>query len=194
METQAHPMTVDEFLAWEEGQERKYEFADGAVSLLPGGTSAHAVIAGAIVARIYASLPAGRWRVYGSDMAIVTPKTSRYSDVCYTDDERDLADRRARKIRYPKLVIEVLSPSTEAVDRGEKFDEYRAIATLEEYVLVESEKRGATVYRRAGDEWIIALPVVSGTFALRSIPVVLDLDAIYHYAGFDDPDVVGPDR
>jgi Uma2 family endonuclease len=194
MATQSHPATVDEFLAWEEGQERKYEFADGVISLFPGVTSAHSVIALRIAAHLITSLPPGRWNVHGPDMAIVTAKTSRYSDVCYTDDERDLADRRARKIQFPKLVVEVLSPSTEAADRGEKFDEYRGIPTLEEYVLVESEKRGAVVFRRRGDEWIVAPSIVTGTLALRSVPVEIDLDAIYRHAGFDDPDVVGPDR
>jgi Uma2 family endonuclease len=94
-------------------------------------------------------------------------------------DERD-QDFTAVSLRYPKLVIEVLSDSAASTDRGEKAGEYRAIETLEEYVLIDSRKRWAEVYSNTPDgRWVVSLPTKGGDLHLRSLDLNVDLDAIY---------------
>jgi Uma2 family endonuclease len=73
----------------------------------------------------------------------------------------------------------VLSESTERVDRGAKFEEYRTLSTLEEYVLVDSRKRWAEAFRRNGGKWIAFAPATAGEFRLVSVGLTIDLDELY---------------
>jgi Uma2 family endonuclease len=177
-------LTLDEFAAWELGAEEKHEFSAGRVSPFPGGTIEHSAIAGAVYSALRAHLRGGPCRAHGSDIAIRTERSSRYADVVVTCDERDRKPRTTA-LRFPKLIVEVLSQSTAALDRGEKFDEYRAIASCEEYVLVDSRKRSAESYRLVGGRWISSLPKTQGTLELASVGFALDLDELYDDCGVD---------
>ena len=77
------------------------------------------------------------------------------------------------------MLVEVLSESTSAVDRGPKTDEYRTIDTLHEYVLIDSRKRWTQTIRRAGDDWIVSLPISAGTLRFESVYVTMSYDDIY---------------
>lgn len=116
--------------------------------------------------------------MFGSNIAIRTDRSSRYADLTVTCDERDRIPK-ATALRFPTLIVEVLSASTATIDRGDKFDEYRTIETCREYALIDSRKRWAQAHRLIGGEWNASLPQASGTFELSSVGVALDLDEIY---------------
>jgi Uma2 family endonuclease len=172
------PLTLADFVAWELRQENKHEFVEGRIYGFAGGTIEHAAIASAVLTALRSHLRGGPCRAYGSDVMIATEQSSRYADVVVTCDARDHAPKTVT-LRYPKLIVEVLSESTAAVDRGEKLDEYRSIGTLEEYVLIDSRKRWAESYRRVNDGWIASLPRAAGKLRLVSVDLTLDLDELY---------------
>lgn len=172
-------MTPTEFIAWEWTQESKHELVDGCVVAFAGGTLPRALLASRLLQEIGpAAVPC---RAYGSDALVRTNRGLRYPDVAVSCDERDRGPATTC-VQYPKLIVEVLSESTAAVDRGEKLDEYRSIATLEEYVLIDSRKRWAETYRKVDGAWIASLPISSGTQRLESIGLSIDLDTLYEYA------------
>jgi len=115
--------------------------------------------------------------VRASNLKVLTDTSSRYPNISVGFDSRDAVVQRFA--RYPKLLVEILSPSTYRVDRGPKFDEYRTIETLQEYVLVDSRKRWMQTIRRSGDAWIVSLPLLSGDLWLESISASFAFDTIY---------------
>lgn len=176
-------LTLPAFIEWEAEQDSKYEFSDGRISAFPGGTLIHAAIAGDVFALLHANLRGTPCRVFIADVLTTTSYSARYPDVVVTCDPRDTENLTARTLRYPNLIVEVLSESTASVDRGAKLDEYRSLESLEEYVLIDSRRRWAMAYRRSGDDWIVGLPISGGVLALSSLQLSLDLDAIYDHAG-----------
>ena len=175
-------MTLSEFIAWEEFQEFKHEFSDGTVSLFPGGTKRHAALAGEIYAFLLAELRNTPCRAFIMDVLTTTENSARYPDVVVTCDERDTSDMSGRTLEHPKLLVEVLSESTAHVDRGQKLREYTTIDTLEEYFIIDSDRRWAAAYRRANG-WAMSSPVSDGSFELASLGVILDLDTLFERAG-----------
>jgi Uma2 family endonuclease len=167
-------LTFAEFLAWEARQEAKHEFVDGRIFAFAGGTLRLAAIAGRVYTKI---APATPCLTLGSDAMIQTARGGRYADLVVTCDERDRLDERV--VRYPKLIVEVLSESTEANDRGPKMDEYRALGTLDEYVLIDSRERWAQTVRRVRGEWVISLPITSGEVTFTSVGLTMTLDELY---------------
>lgn len=172
--------TVDEFVVWENLQERKYEFADGLISPFPGGTLRHEMIIANLIAMLHVALGAGR--VLGSGVKTVTESSSRYPDVIVLAADR-YEDPAATVLRTPAVLFEVLSPSTQSIDRGSKLDEYRSLPSLDAYVLIDSRKRWVQVVRRAGTEWIVSLPFDVGEIPLPSVGVALSIEAVYAGCG-----------
>ncbi|MGH7727890.1 MAG: Uma2 family endonuclease [Vulcanimicrobiaceae bacterium] len=181
MTAQPHgPLTLAEFPAWELRQQAKHEFVDGHVYGFVGGTIEHNAISVFLIEKI---APAARpCRTYGSDMLIATFSSSRYADLALTCDERDRA-AGATIIRYPKLIVEVLSPSTASDDLGPKMREYQTIETLEEYLTLDSRRRWAQVLRRTGTDWLLAAPLTRGALEIASVGTTLDLDQLYRDCG-----------
>jgi Uma2 family endonuclease len=183
MTAQPHDLTLAEFIAWEARQEAKHEFADGRVYAFAGGTKRHAAIAVELLGLLNTCLRGSPCRVYGSDVLIAMGQSGRYADVVVTCDERDTRDLGETAVHYPKLIIEVLSDSTAAVDRGDKLDEYRTIDSLEEYVLVDSRRRWVEVYRRGDNAWLASLPMTDGELRLASVDATVSLEDLYATAG-----------
>ncbi len=180
MTAQPHePLAQAEFVAWELRQQSKHEFVDGHLYGFAGGTVRHAQIAIVLAERI--SPEVRPYRTVGSDVLIEMATSSRYADLIVTCDDRD--DSNGHTIRFPKLIIEVLSESTADADLGPKLREYQAIETLEEYVTIDSRKRWAQVLRRENDRWMLTLPICAGLLELRSVQVILDLDTLYTIVG-----------
>ncbi len=177
--------SIAAFLAWEERQEQKYDYSCGRISLLPGGTNLHALLIGEVFAALHAALRATACRVYLSDTKLITETSVRYPDLIVSCDPRDTGNPGVG-VRFPKLIVEVLSESTASVDRGEKLDEYLAIPTLEEYVLVDSRRMHVAAYRRASAGWIVQLPVTAGAYRFAAVDCSIDLDAAYTFAGATD--------
>ena len=129
-------MSPQEYLEWEESQPEKYGYRDGYVYAMSGGTLPHNRVAVNLASILNIHLRSSGCITYSADAKIDIAKlnTFHYPDVSVTCDERD---RTAVKfLSYPCLIVEVLSPSTEAYDRGDKFKDYRSLETLKEYVLI----------------------------------------------------------
>ncbi len=140
-------MTPQEYLEWEERQLIKYEYVDGFVFAMTGGTLPHNDIAVNLTTALKKHLRGKGCKVRMADAKVGVSKNGpfHYPDVIVSCDERD---RRAIKLmQYPCLIVEVLSPSTEGFDRGDKFKHYRCIKTLKEYVLISAEKMSVECYR-----------------------------------------------
>jgi Uma2 family endonuclease len=140
-------MSPEEYLAWEAEQPLRYEYLNGEVIAMTGGTIPHNQVAVNLAALLKSHLRGKGCKVLTSDAKVAVSESGpfHYADVSVTCDERDRSARQY--IRYPCLVVEVLSPSTEAIDRGEKFRQYRRIETLREYVLINPDRSGLECYR-----------------------------------------------
>ncbi|TYQ30305.1 Uma2 family endonuclease [Pseudanabaena sp. UWO310] len=134
-------ITPDEYLEMEEKSEIKHEYIDGYIYAMAGANDPHVTIALNMAFLIRNHLRGSSCRVYMSDMKARIDSLNRfyYPDVMVTCDPRDTQSQNQK--RYPKLIIEVLSKSTEAFDRGDKFADYQQIETLEEYVLVNAKRQ-----------------------------------------------------
>lgn len=173
-------LTPEEYFEWEASQEIRHEYINGEVFAMTGGTINHSTIAINIGALLHPHVRGKGCRVLGSDARIgITPKGEFfYPDLSVTCDERDR--NAVNAIFYPKLIIEVLSPSTEAYNRGGKFACYRKIASLEEYVLVSSENILVESFRlNDRHRWELQTFEESDTVYLSSIDFECDISAIY---------------
>ena len=140
-------LTPQDYLDWEEKQSIKYEYIDGEVFAMTGETIPHNDLAVNLTTALKNHLRGKGCKVSMADAKVGVSERGpfHYPDVMVTCDERD---RRAmRVIYYPCLTVEVLSPSTEAKDRGKKFQNYRRISTLKEYVMISSEQKVIECFR-----------------------------------------------
>ncbi|HBE21556.1 MAG TPA: hypothetical protein DEG17_00870 [Cyanobacteria bacterium UBA11149] len=140
-------MTPEEYLEWEEKQPIKYEYINGEVFAMTGGILPHNSIAINLTSGLKNHLRGKDCKVFMADakVGVSTKGPFHYPDVMVTCHPQD---KKARKIIYhPCLIVEVLSPGTEGFDRGKKFQHYRQIDTLKEYVLIEADKINVECYR-----------------------------------------------
>lgn len=151
--TDHHPLTPEEYLAFEEGSPVKHEYIDGDIYAMAGTTDSHNTIAINLSTIIRPHLRGTDCRVYFADVKVRLEQRNRfyYPDLLVTCDRRD-RDTPTYK-RYPKLIIEILSDSTEAFDRGDKFNDYQILPSLEEYVLISSKTQRVEIYRRQAHPW-----------------------------------------
>lgn len=184
-------MTADEYLAFERASDEKHEFADGEIFAMSGGTYEHSIIAQAFGATLRTALLGRKCSVPNSDMKIHIPGTDKfvYPDaavVCgrpqFKDDKRDV-------LLNPRVIVEVLSPSTEAYDRGDKFANYRTIPSLKHYIMAAQDKPYVEVYTREDDgSWNLREYGPGKVFSLSALECSLEVDQVY--AGvFDEYDV-----
>lgn len=140
-------MSAEEYLTWEPTQEERYEHWDGEVFCMTGGTRNYNQVAGNFYRCLADALIDRSYDVYINDvkMQVESGRKYFYPDVVVTCDDRDTDPNL---IQFPCLIIEVLSPSTEAIDRGSKFAQYRRFATLQEYLLVQVDQPVIELFRR----------------------------------------------
>jgi Uma2 family endonuclease len=177
---QPQKMTVEAYLAWEPRQEIRHEFVNGEVFAMTGGTLAHNDIAINLLTALRPSIQTQGCRINIADVKVkVTKSLYRYPDLVISCDERDRIALNA--IKYPKLIIEVLSPGTEALDRGEKFKEYRNnLPSLEEYVLIGSTEINVEIYRRGeGRLWLYTSYQTGDTIKLESVGFEFPIALLY---------------
>jgi Uma2 family endonuclease len=175
-----HRYTYDEYLAYERNSELKHEYDEGEIFAMAGGSPRHSALASRISAAMENTRPPG-CTAFQSDMRIRILTTGRatYPDASMVCGpiELDAADRSGTTITNPTLVVEVLSPSTEDVDRGNKLRDYQLIPSLKEYVLVNQDSR-VEIYRRMTSETWEYLDVRGGVVKLAS-GVTLNLSTLY---------------
>ena len=171
--------TPQEYFEWEAQQELRHEYFGGEVFAMTGGSLPHADIA-LNVASVLREHLRGRCKVRNSDAKVGITEAGPfvYPDVSVTCDDRD---RTAQQFsRYPCLIVEVLSPSTEAYDRGGKFALYRRLESLQEYVLVGSETKTIEVFRRDQQGAWTFIPYGEGDkIELTSVGLTVAIDGIY---------------
>jgi Uma2 family endonuclease len=177
------PMTLAEFLEWEERQPMRYEFDGVGPVAMTGGTAGHADVQRNLAIAIGGRLQGTPCRFYGSDLKFqVAEGHIRYPDgmvVC------SLVDRNPTVIYDPVVVFEVLSPSTTRYDRIVKAREYQATPSVQRYVMLEQDGVGATVYARSDGAWTHEILVADTNLALPEIGVSLPLAELYEGLVFD---------
>lgn len=182
-------LSLQEYFEWEAQQEQRYEYFDGEVFAMTGGSLPHADIALNIASLLKEHLR-GRCKVRNSDakVGITANGPFVYPDVSVSCDDRD---RTAQQFSsYPCLIVEVLSPGTEAYDRGGKFALYRRLESLQEYVLVGSETQTVDVFRRDQSGAWTFIPYTKGDHVqLTSIGVTISIDAIYADVVLEKPEI-----
>jgi Uma2 family endonuclease len=189
-------LTPQEYFAWEEQQGIKHEYFDGEVFAMSGGTTDHSRIATNITTLIDNHLGDGDCQIFNSDARIKIQASEKadarravarrmeahqayvYPDASVTCDERDRQTPQFNS--YPCTIVEVLSPSTEAYDRGKKFKLYQRSTSLVEYVLVSAEEIEIEVFRKnERGKWEVTNYVAGDMVELESIGLTFAIERVY---------------
>ncbi len=188
-------ITPEDYLAAEEISPIRHEYRDGEVFAMTGGTQAHHTIVGNLFFALKTHLRSSGCRIFAEGMKtrVEASNAFYYPDVVVTCDDRD-RQPQSQYIEYPRLIIEVLSPSTARFDRTEKFADYRTIPSLEEYVLVSSDRQQVEVFQKGNrGNWAIVpttdpiqLASVNGAIALADIYEDTDIPATLLSENDDD--------
>ncbi len=181
-------MSVEEYLELDRNSlDTRYEFIDGVVTMLAGGTTKHSRICVNMVSQLHTALRGKPCQVFNSDLRVSISRTRYvYPHASVSCDPHDL-EEEGDIIYYPRVIIEVLSPSTEASDRGKKFSYYRSCPTIQEYVLISTQEQAVDVYRRASDNlWTLHPFGPSEVVTLKSINVSIPMDDFYEDVTFPE--------
>ena len=182
--------TVEEYLAGERSSNCKHEYYAGEVFAMAGGTEQHNLITINISSNLHSQLRKRSCTTYPSDMRVKLPSTELYTypDVTVVCGKAQFEDDHRDTLLNPTVIVEVLSSSTEMYDRGKKFEVYREIASLQEYVLSHLKTPHVEVFTRQNDEsWIFReYRGMESSVTLTSVGCTLALSDIYAQA-FDLP-------
>ena len=173
--------TPEEYLEIERISLIKHEYLQGQMVAMAGASKAHVIITGNLSALLVNHLRGTGCIGYAADMKVRLPSLSLfyYSDLAVTCDDRDRVSSEAF-ILYPKLIVEVLSDSTEAFDRGDKFADYKAIAELEEYILIHQKQILVELFQRKSDNlWVPQIYRTGDTIKLASIDFSCAIATLY---------------
>jgi Uma2 family endonuclease len=172
--------TPEEYFVWEDKQLEKHEYIDGEVYAMSGGSKNHSLISVRFITLFANHLEGGSCETGNSDLRVNIVETNDYTypDVSVTCDDRDKTT--SQYITYPSLIVEVLSDSTEAYDRGGKFRMYRNNPILKDYLLVGSARIEMDLYHKndAGD-WIIINYQEGDVVELKSINLSFPIEQVY---------------
>jgi Uma2 family endonuclease len=178
-------MSAAEYLDWEPTQEDRYEYWDGEVVAMSGGTRNHNRISLNFSKILDDALINRDCDVYIADVKVQVEPGRKYfyPDVVVTCDK---GDDDAQIVQFPCLIIEVLSPSTEAIDRGAKFARYRQFQSLQEYVLVQVDRPKVEVFRRNDrNQWVLSEYDLDDRLLLESIGVEIAIADLYRQVQFE---------
>ena len=177
------PFTAADYLAWEIDQIERHDFVDGEVFPLAGGEDRNATVAGNVYIALREHLRSTPCRVYAVDVRLHVRARDNYfyPDVMVTCSDADRASRLSKS--DPVLIVEVLSKSTEAYDRGEKFANYRAIDALSEYVMIDINTRRVDLYRKGADGlWVLhpaEMMQADACITLASVKLKIDAATLF---------------
>ena len=185
-------LTEEQYLAIERAAEFKSEFLDGVMYAMSGGSLRHSDLASNVLAELRAMLRSSECKAFNSDLRVrVSARMYAYPDVSVVCGKPLLADDQQDVLLNPVIIVEVLSPSTEQYDRGMKFQLYRTIESLREYILVDQDKVLIEQYiRQDASTWTLRdQPTLQDELKMDSIGVSLPLRLIY-----DRVDLLPPPR
>lgn len=182
-------LTPEEYLAWERKAPFKNEYLSGQILAMSGASRAYNLITGNIFNGLYNQLVNRDCEVYTGEMRVkARPITSYfYPDVAVVCDEPRFEDDVFDTLLNPTIVVEVLSRSTAAYDQGEKFEAYKQITSLQEYILVTQERVTVERHFRLGTQWkALEFQELADVLPLNSIRCELSLEHIYRRIKFTD--------
>ena len=177
----AQRLTPEEYLAFDRASETKNEYVDGVLLAMGGATENHILITVNVVRELSTQLMDSPCRVYVADMRVRIEENGMYAypDVAVVCDKPAFQNGEFDVLLNPTVIVEVLSPSTEAYDRGLKFARYRQRTSLKEYVLVAQDRISVERYSRQDDHWVLTeanglddvidLPSIGCTLPLRRV-------------------------
>lgn len=173
-----------DYLALEASSKVKHEFLDGQIYGVAGGTPEHAALTAAVSGLLFAQLRNGRYRVHDADLRVRVLETglATYPDVTVVCGRRERDPEDPNAVTNPTLIVEVLSKSTEEYDRGDKFEHYKRIPTLRQYVLVSYRDRQIEVWSRGNDGWVGSVARQGDRAELDSIGSHLVVAEVYEAA------------
>lgn len=185
------PITLDAYLVWEEQQPERHEFFAGEVFAMTGARATHNTIAGNLFAFLKQAMRGAPCRVFISDMKlqVASANASFYPDVFVTCDPRDRTADAELVQRHPVFIAEVLSESTAAFDRGQKFETYRQLDSLKAYLVVEQNRLHADLFfRNAEGLWVLNAAGEGESLAIAPLELSLPMALVYEGADFSPPD------
>lgn len=182
-QTLHHVFAFADYVLVEADSTVKHEFLDGRLLAMAGGSPRHAAIAARVIAELALQLRGRPCEVFSSDLRIRVSATglATYPDasVVCGSLELDPEDPKGHTIKNPRLIVEVLSPSTEEYDRGEKRAHYQSLPSLHELMLVSQDRRQIELWRRERDGWARHEASGAGALELTSVGCTLALEEIY---------------
>lgn len=195
--------TPEEYLALERAAVEKSEYINGHIypmqeseyvnrrtRAMAGASRRHNLIAGNLFGELHEQLKERPCEVYVSDMRVKVDPGGMYTypDVTVVCGRPQFEDTQIDTLVNPTLIIEVLSPSTEAYDRGEKFAHYRGLVSLRDYLLVAQDRVHVEHYARQGEQWVLSeIDDPAAILLLPSTDCVLPLSEVYDKVEFPDP-------
>lgn len=185
-------MTADDYLAWERLQTDRHEFHDGDIFAMAGGSLRHNALCETVGGELYIAIRGSECRSLSSDqrVALQTRKRYTYPDVTLVCGHAEIEQGTSDVVTNPKVIIEVLSKSTEAYDRGEKWERYRQIVSLDDYVIVSQKAASVEHYQRQADgSWRYSVAGPGERVSLtRGIELLIDriYDGVFELPGDDD--------
>ena len=190
-------LTPEEYIASERKATLKSEYLSGEIVAMSGASNEHNLITMNTANGLYNQGTGRGCLVYASDMRVgIGAGTSYfYPDVAVVCDEPRFEDNALDTLINPIVVIEVLSPSTEAYDRGEKSARYRQLESLQEYILISQDKVQVEHYLRQGKQWVLSeFSTLENVFPLVSIGAELSLNQIYRFVDLETDDTLQTPR
>ena len=173
-------MTVDEFLRWDDGTDTRYELVDGFVVAMAPPARPHRLLSLRLGGAIDAALRGRRPCAAENEGGVARPDRA---DLCFIADiavSCDPAKRDEQLIPNPILIVEILSPGTNAFDRNVKVPEYRQIPSVQEILLIDSERAFAEILRRDGERWITEIVLgIEASLSLASVPLTVSMAERY---------------
>jgi Uma2 family endonuclease len=190
MSTQAKIfLTPEQYLEIERQAERKSEYWQGEMFAMAGAGEPHNLLVTNINGQLYTHLRSSACRVYTNDMRVRVSATGLYTypDIVVVCGVPQFLDGRRDTLLNPTLIVEVLSPSTEAYDRGRKFEHYQSIDSLKQYLLVASERVHTDLFtRQAGGHWLLTVAGgIEDAIDLESVGCRITLRDSYDKVEFD---------
>ena len=186
--SQAHPyLSPDEYLEGEKTSPIKHEYIQGRIYAMAGASDAHVTITANLLTLLRNHIRGSGCRVYVSDMKARMESLNNfyYPDIMVTCDPQDAENEYFK--RYPSLIIEVLSPSTEAFDRGDKFSDYQELDTLQEYVLISQNRQRIDCFRRNAEcRWELYSYRGNQEIQLTSVNFTCSVAAVYEDVSFPE--------
>jgi Uma2 family endonuclease len=191
-----HYMSPEEYLEFEHHSDIKHEYIDGEIYAMAGTTKAHNTISLNLAILFREKLKNSNCQTFMADIKVNVSNQKRffYPDIVVTCDDND--DVNAYDIKFPKVIIEVLSESTEKFDRGKKFQYYRTIPSLQEYILVSSQEYLIECFRRTkNDLWTLqTYEGLNAILRIENLAIDAPLSEIYATLSFDPVSEIQPDN